>query len=98
MIVDRALNDADRGLGDLNVLLVADARGYLITMSNGDARTALNALEAAALAKSPGIGGKRLITVDDIRDALQTRAVRYDKNGELHYDAISALHKKRPRQ
>ncbi|MGB9754523.1 replication-associated recombination protein A [Roseiflexus castenholzii] len=93
VIVDRALTDAERGLGALNVLLAADARGYLINMSNGDARTALNALEAAALAKSPGIGGKRLLTVDDIRDALQSRAVQYDKNGELHYDAISALHK-----
>jgi putative ATPase len=93
VIVDRALSDTERGLGELNVLLAADARGYLINMSNGDARTALNALEAAALAKPPGVGGKRLITVEDIRDALQSRAVRYDKNGELHYDAISALHK-----
>ncbi|NWG22512.1 MAG: replication-associated recombination protein A [Chloroflexi bacterium] len=93
VVVDRALADTERGLGDLNVLLAADARGYLINMSNGDARTALNALEAAALAKAPGVGGKRLITVDDVRDALQSRAMRYDKNGELHYDAISALHK-----
>jgi len=44
-------------------------------------------------AEAPGIGDKRLITVDDIRDALQSRATRYDKHGELHYDAISALHK-----
>ena len=79
VIVDRALSDTERGLGELNVLLAADARGYLINMSNGDARTALNALEAAALAKPPGVGGKRLITVEDIRDALQSRAVRYDK-------------------
>jgi putative ATPase len=62
-------------------------------MANGDARTALNALEAAVMAKAPAVGGKRLITTDDIRDALQSRAMRYDKNGELHYDAISALHK-----
>jgi putative ATPase len=45
------------------------------------------------MAKAPGLAGKRLITVEDIRDALQSRALRYDKNGELHYDAISALHK-----
>src|SRR5262245_28037982 len=92
-LVDRALQDKERGLGDYSVMLAADARGYLLNMSNGDARTALNALEAAVLAKPPGLGDKRLITVDDIRDALQSRAVRYDKSGELHYDAISALHK-----
>ncbi|MCU0492539.1 MAG: replication-associated recombination protein A [Chloroflexaceae bacterium] len=92
-LVDRALADKERGLGDLNVVLAADARGYLLNMANGDARTALNALEAAARAKAPSLGDKRLLTLDDIRDALQSRATRYDKNGELHYDAISALHK-----
>jgi putative ATPase len=92
-LVDRALSDTERGLGNLDVLLAADARGYLLNMANGDARTALNALEAAVLSKAPAIGGKRLITVNDIREALQSRATRYDKNGELHYDAISALHK-----
>ena len=92
-LVDRALVDKERGLAEYNALMAADARAYLLNMSNGDARTALNALEAAVLSKAPAVGGKRLITVDDIRDALQSRATRYDKNGELHYDAISALHK-----
>ena len=92
-LIDRALVDKERGLGTHNILMAADARGYLINMSNGDARTALNALEAAVLAKPPSLGDKRLITVEDIRDALQSRATRYDKSGELHYDAISALHK-----
>jgi putative ATPase len=92
-LVDRALHDAERGLASYHVMLAADARGYLTNMANGDARTALNALEAAALSKSPSLGDTRLITLDDIRDALQGRATRYDKNGELHYDAISALHK-----
>jgi putative ATPase len=92
-IVDRALADASQGLGAYQVMMAADARGYLLNMANGDARTALNALEAAVLAKPPSLGDKRLITVDDIRDALQSRATRYDKRGELHYDAISALHK-----
>ncbi|HEX9370319.1 MAG TPA: replication-associated recombination protein A [Roseiflexaceae bacterium] len=93
LLVDRALDDKERGLGGYGVMLAADARGYLINMANGDARTALNALEAAVLAKPPALGDRRLITVDDIRDALQSRAARYDKSGELHYDAISALHK-----
>jgi putative ATPase len=93
VLVDRALADKQRGLGEYQVMLAADARGYLLNMANGDARTALNALEAAVLAKPPALGDRRLITVDDIRDALQSRAARYDKSGELHYDAISALHK-----
>jgi putative ATPase len=93
ILIDRALSDRERGLGNMKIMLASDARKYLINMSNGDARTALNALEAAARSKPPAIGETRLITVDDIRDALQSRAVRYDKRGELHYDAISALHK-----
>lgn len=92
-LVDRALRDSEHGLGDLNVVLASDARGYLLNMANGDARTALNALEAAAISKKPALGDKRLITFEDVRDALQSRATRYDKQGELHYNAISALHK-----
>jgi putative ATPase len=92
-LVDRALADSERGLGSHNAVLAADARAYLLNMANGDARTALNALEIAVLAKQPSVGDKRLITVDDVRDALQSRATRYDKHGELHYNAISALHK-----
>jgi|HigsolmetaAR202D_1030399.scaffolds.fasta_scaffold00038_51 putative ATPase len=92
-LIDRALTDEELGLASYEPILSADARGYLIDMSNGDARTALNALEAAVIAKTPGINNKRLITVDDVREALQSRATRYDKKGELHYDAISALHK-----
>lgn len=92
-LVDRALTDRERGLGEFDALLAADARGYLLNMANGDARTALNAIDAAVIAKVPGAAGRRLITVEDVRDALQSRATRYDKNGELHYDAISALHK-----
>lgn len=92
-LLDRALNDGDHGLGRLQVVLAADARAFLVNMANGDARTALNALEVAALAKAPSLGDKRLITVEDVRDALQSRATRYDKQGELHYNAISALHK-----
>ncbi len=92
-LIDRAVSDSVNGLAEFQPLLANDARGYLIDMSNGDARVALNALEVAVTSKTPALGGKRLITVDDMREALQSRATRYDKNGELHYDAISALHK-----
>ena len=86
-LIDRAVSDSVNGLAEFQPLLASDARGYLIDMANGDARVALNALEVAVTSKTPALGGKRLITVDDMREALQSRATRYDKNGELHYDA-----------
>jgi putative ATPase len=62
-------------------------------MSNSDARVALNALEMATLATAPDSDGKRLISLATVEDAIQQRALRYDKAGEEHYDIISALHK-----
>ena len=93
IIIVRALKDKMRGLGGVNVELAADALGHLITMSNNDARIALNALEMAALTTPPGADGKRAISLPTIEDAIQRRALRYDKAGEQHYDIISALHK-----
>jgi len=92
-IVDRALADTERGLGALHVTLDDDARDLLVDLANGDARAALNALEVAALAALPADDGTRTLLPDDIGEAYQRRHVQYDKNGELHYDAISALHK-----
>jgi putative ATPase len=62
-------------------------------MSNHDARVALNALEMAALSTPPDDEGKRLISLPTVEDALQHRAVLYDKAGDQHFDLISALHK-----
>lgn len=62
-------------------------------MSNNDARVALNALEIAVLATPPDDEGMRRISLPTIEDAIQRRALRYDKAGEQHYDIISALHK-----
>jgi putative ATPase len=62
-------------------------------MSNSDARVALNTLEMAALTTPPDADGKRRISLPTIEDAIQHRALRYDKAGEEHYDIISALHK-----
>lgn len=92
-IVDRALTDAERGLGALNVTFEADARALLINLANGDARAALNALEIAASSAEPDVEGRRVLTTDAIVEAYQRRHIQYDKSGELHYDAISALHK-----
>jgi len=93
IIILRALKDRLRGLGGLNIELSADALSHLITMSNSDARVALNALERAALTTPPDADGKRHISLATIEDAIQHRALRYDKAGEQHYDLISALHK-----
>jgi putative ATPase len=66
---------------------------HLVTMSNGDARVALNALEMAAFATLPDTEGLRSIDLSAIEEALQHRALLYDKSGDQHYDLISALHK-----
>ncbi len=93
IIIMRALKDRMRGLGGVNVELEAEAFSHLITISGSDARIALNALETAALATPPDTDGKRHISLPTIEDAIQQRALRYDKAGEQHYDLISALHK-----
>ena len=92
-IVDRALADGENGLAGLKIKLAGDARQTLVTMANGDARVALNALEMAGQAVRPGADGMRPVELKDIEESLQKRALLYDKTGEQHYDLISALHK-----
>ncbi len=92
-IVGRALNDKENGLGDLKVVLAPEALNLLVTMANGDARVALNALELAAQAVQPDSNGARQIGLREIEESLQKRALLYDKSGDQHYDLISALHK-----
>ncbi len=93
VILTRALKDTLRGIGHLNVEVAPEALGHLITLSNHDARIALNVLEMAALSTTPDEDGKRYITLPTIEDALQHRVLPYDKSGDQHYDLISALHK-----
>jgi putative ATPase len=92
-ILQRALNDRENGLADLNVDLAEDALAQLVTLSNGDARVALNALEMAAQSVKPEKEGKRKVNLNDIEESMQKRALLYDKAGDQHYDLISALHK-----
>jgi len=93
IIVQRALEDEERGLGKLEVDMDAEALNHLVTMSNGDARVALNALELAVFATPADDGGRRGITLPTLEDAFQHRALLYDKAGEEHHNLISALHK-----
>jgi putative ATPase len=67
--------------------------GFLVSMVNGDARVALNALEMATFATQPDKEGRRSLTLPTIEDAIQHRSLLYDKSGEEHYNLISALHK-----
>lgn len=97
-IINRALKDKERGLGNLNLVLSGDALAYLIQIADGDARTALNNLEIAAslLSSERNIsdeGKKRHITIKDLESALQKKSLVYDKSGEEHYNLISAFHK-----
>ncbi|MDD5094668.1 MAG: replication-associated recombination protein A [Dehalococcoidia bacterium] len=92
-IIQKALQDSERGLGGHSIELADDALQHLIVMSNGDARTALGALEMAASGTPPDDQNKRRIELSAIEDAFQHRALLYDKSGEEHYNLISALHK-----
>jgi len=90
VIVARALEDTEQGLGDMRVVLEAEAKTLLLTIANGDARVALNAIELAVSATPTGAQNTRLVSLATIEDALQQRALLYDKNGDQHYDTISA--------
>jgi putative ATPase len=89
LIVDRALADTERGLGALGLELTPEARDHIVNLANGDARSALNALEAAALLAQAETGA-HTITVEIVADAAQRRTLKYDKSGDTHYDVISA--------
>ncbi|MFA5316856.1 MAG: replication-associated recombination protein A [Dehalococcoidales bacterium] len=93
VIITRGLKDRLKGLGSLNILLDEEALKQLIVISNNDARIALNTLEIAALTTQPDAKGNRRINLEIIEDASQHRTIRYDKQGDRHYDTISALHK-----
>lgn len=89
-LVDRALGDAERGLGKETIELAPDARETLIGYANGDARVALSALEFAA-GTAPEKNGAKVIDKDLVLESLQRRGSTYDKGGEQHYDVISAF-------
>jgi putative ATPase len=90
-LVQRALTDEERGLGRQKFGIDEDALDFLVNLSNGDARYALNTLEYAGT--GVGLGECTHITLELVQAAVQRRAATYDKSGEDHYDAISALHK-----
>jgi putative ATPase len=94
-LLQRALEDEERGLGDLHLEAEEDALRKIAAYSSGDARSAYNVLEVASTLalERRSKGGEPRITDAIITDALQKRVLRYDKAGEEHYNLISALHK-----
>jgi putative ATPase len=91
-LLDRALTDRERGLGQLELQIDAGARELLLAAADGDARRMLNLLETAADLSLPQDSGRRL-NVDTMRAVIGSTYVRFDKGGENFYDQISALHK-----
>ncbi|MEI6092169.1 MAG: replication-associated recombination protein A [bacterium] len=92
-IVQRAITDKVKGLGRMNPELDGEAFDFLVNISNGDIRTALNALELAVNGVMPNKDGIRKINMSFIKEAVSSRKVAYDKRGEEYYNIISALHK-----
>ena len=90
-LIDRALSDTARGLGSFHAKITPEAREFLSDMSGGDARAALNAIELAVMTTPQQPDGTMLIDLDTASECIQKRAVRYDKDGDQHYDTISAF-------
>lgn len=89
-ILDRALKN-DPVLGKEKIVLEDQARAFLLQMSGGDARVLLNAVELAVRLAEADPSGRKVLTLDVVRQAVQRKSLPYDKSGELHYDTISAF-------
>lgn len=91
--VSRAVTDEERGLGKKNVILDDDAMLHLTRATNGDLRSALNGLELAVMSTPADENGHVHVTLDIIEECVQRKALTHDKNGDAHYDVISAFQK-----
>ena len=92
-LLERALKDEERGLGREHAGISEDLLRQIAVFSNGDARAAYNALEAAVAGAERDDEGRAVVTPAIVEDALQRKMLLYDKGGEEHYNLISALHK-----
>ena len=90
-LLRRAISEPERGLGELNLHVDEAAVSHLAEMADGDARRALTALEAAALSTQPDEDGIRHLTLELAADGAQERVLGYDRQGDEHYDTISAF-------
>ncbi|HET7088699.1 MAG TPA: AAA family ATPase, partial [Anaerolineae bacterium] len=90
-ILLNALTDPERGYGARSVHVDDDALAHLVHIAGGDARNALNALELAVESTLPGVDGAIRVTLEVAQESIQRRAILYDKDGDVHYDTISAF-------
>lgn len=90
-LILRAVNDKVKGMGSYGAVLEEDALDFLADMAGGDARSALNAIELGILTTPKSEDGRIHITLEVASECIQKRVVRYDKNGDNHYDIISAF-------
>jgi putative ATPase len=90
-VVEQALRDRTRGYGTLDIALDPDALDHLVNVANGDARSLLNALELAVKTTPPNDQGVIHLTMTIAEESIQQRAVLYDKEGDAHFDTISAF-------
>lgn len=91
ILIQRALSDPVKGVGSFHAVIDADAEAFLSDAANGDARAALNAVELAVLTTDRAEDGRIHITLAVAQECIQKRAVKYDKDGDNHYDTISAF-------
>ncbi|MBQ4232572.1 MAG: replication-associated recombination protein A [Lachnospiraceae bacterium] len=90
-LIEKAVYDKERGMGAYNADITDDALEFLADMSEGDARTALNAIELGVLTTDASDDGKIHIDLSVAEECIQRRAFRYDKQGDNHYDTVSAF-------
>ena len=90
-LVMRAVNDTEKGMGTYGADITDEAADFLADVANGDARAALNAVELGILTTDKSEDGKIHITIDVAAECIQKRVVRYDHDGDNHYDTISAF-------
>ena len=90
-LIYRAVNDEKKGMGAYNAVIDEEAVDFLADVCGGDARMALNAIELGVLTTERGEDGRIHISLSVAEQCIQKRAVRYDKNGDNHYDTISAF-------
>ncbi len=90
-LLDRALRDKDKGMGDHRVILTDEARDYLLSIAQGDGRILLNSIEIGVLSTEPGEDGTRVVDLEGIKESIQVKTAKYDKGGDEHYDTISAF-------
>src|SRR5437660_9310727 len=90
-LIDRALTDKERGLGNYHVMVDEDARQHLAKLSDGDARKCLNALESRVLTTQTDADHVVHFTLATAEESIQQKAIVYDRAGDAHYDTISAF-------